>query len=71
MLMSGEEIVANQEKNKHLTSGLSDSIPKKKVDINVLLNRVIVEKKKEKFENLIFVGLIALIIIVTGIVASL
>ncbi len=42
-----------------------------KVDINILLNRVRHEKKKERKENLIFLGLIGSIIVVTGIVASL
>jgi len=42
-----------------------------KVDINILLNRVRHEKKKERKENLIFLGLIGSIIVVTGIAASL
>ena len=42
-----------------------------KVDINVLLNRVRHEKKREKKENLLFLGLIGSVIIVTGIIASL
>ena len=44
---------------------------KQKVDINILLNRVRHEKKKERKENLIFLGLIGSIIVVTGIAASL
>ena len=42
-----------------------------KVDINILLNRVRHEKKRERKENLIFLGLIGSIIVVTGIAASL
>ena len=42
-----------------------------KVDINILLNRVRGEKKKEKKENLLFLSLIASVIIITGIIASL
>ena len=41
------------------------------VDINILLNRVRHEKKKEKKENLLFLGLIGSVIVVTGIIASL
>ena len=43
----------------------------KKVDINILLNRVRDEKKREKKENLLFLSLIGSVIIVTGIIASL
>ena len=42
-----------------------------KVDINILLNRVRSEKKREKKENLLFLSLIGSVIIVTGIIASL
>ncbi len=42
-----------------------------KVDINILLNRVRGEKKREKKENILFLSLIASVIIVTGIIASL
>ena len=42
-----------------------------KVDINILLNRVRHEKKKEKKENLLFLSLIGSVIVVTGIIASL
>ena len=42
-----------------------------KVDINILLNRVRNEKKKERKENLLFLGLIGSVIVVTGIIASL
>ena len=42
-----------------------------KVDINHLLNRVRKEKKKEKIECYIFLGLISAIILVGGIIISL
>ena len=42
-----------------------------KVDINVLMDRVREEKKKEKKENIIFLSLIASAILVTGVIASL
>ena len=44
---------------------------KQKVDINILLNRVRHKKKRERKENLLFLGLIGSVIIVTGIIASL
>ena len=42
-----------------------------KVDINILLNRVRHEKKRERKENFLFLGLIGSVIVVTGIIASL
>ena len=42
-----------------------------KVDINVLMDRVREEKKKEKKENLIFLSLIGSAILITGVIASL
>tara|TARA_Y100001970_G_scaffold269683_1_gene362500 strand:- start:302 stop:544 length:243 start_codon:yes stop_codon:yes gene_type:complete len=41
-----------------------------KVDINLLMDRVREEKKKEKKENLIFLSLIASVILITGAIAS-
>ena len=46
-------------------------IQEQKVDINILLNRVRNEKKKERNENILFLGLIGSVIVVTGIIASL
>ena len=42
-----------------------------KVDINILMDRVREEKKKEKKENIIFLSLIASAILITGVIASL
>ena len=42
----------------------------KKVDINLLMDKVREEKKKEKKENLIFVSLIASVVLITGAIAS-
>ena len=43
---------------------------KKRVDINVLLNKVRMEQKKEKMESTIFFGLVAAVIVVTGLIVS-
>ena len=62
--MSGEQLTAkvlNKTPIEHRS---------KKVDINDLLSKVRQEKIKEKKENLIFVGLICGVVVVTGIVAS-
>ena len=44
---------------------------KNKVDINVLLNRVRTDKKKENLKSFLFFGFISLAVIVTGIIVSL
>ncbi len=65
--MSGENIINSdiqQAKNSNKNNN-------KRVDINVLLNRVRADQKKEKFENTIFFALVAGVVIVTGIIISL
>ncbi len=51
-----------------------EAVPQKKkstkVDINLLMDKVREEKKKEKKENLIFVSLIASVVLITGAIAS-
>ena len=68
--MSGEQ-VTNSEFNQDNPTIKKTSRKSKKVDINILLNKVRVAHKKEKFENTIFFGLVAMAIVVTGIIVSL
>ena len=42
-----------------------------RVDINDLMLKVSEKKKKQKKENLIFLGLISSVVVITGIIASL
>ena len=42
-----------------------------RVDINDLLSRVREDEKKQKKENLVFFGLVAAVVAITGIIASL
>ena len=66
--MSGEQISIDKDiKDKKL----NQNTKKSNVDINVLLNRVRADQKKEKFENVVFVSLIALFVIITGVIISL
>ena len=44
---------------------------KHRVDINDLMSRVRDDEKKQKKENLVFFSLVASIIVITGIIASL
>ena len=62
--MSGERLI-NTETQEVKKEENQNFLSKRKVDINVLLNKVRIEKKKEKFENIIFVCLVATVIVVT------
>ena len=68
--MSGDQIT-NSEFNQANLTIKKTSRKSKKVDINILLNKVRVAQKKEKFENTIFFGLVAMSVVVTGIIVSL
>ena len=73
--MSGEQITntsvetQNTEDDLHSLKG-SPSKTKNRVDINVLLNKVRLAKKKERMESTIFFGLVAAVIVVTGVIVS-
>ena len=68
--MSGEDII-NSDSYSTSSERQNTGLSKKRVDINILLNKVRSEKKKEKFENIIFVCLVATVIVVTGLIVSL
>ena len=71
--MSGEHITNNSVETQTLESelhSLKNSKNKRRVDINVLLNKVRMAQKKEKMESTIFFTLVAAVIVVTGIIVS-
>ena len=71
--MSGEQITKNSIETQTLEGelhSLKNSSKKKRVDINVLLNKVRSAQKKEKMESTIFFGLVATVILVTGFIVS-
>ena len=73
--MSGEQITNTSVETQIINDDLnllksSPSKTKKRVDINVLLNKVRLAKKKEKIESTIFFGLVAAVIVVTGVIVS-
>ena len=70
--MSGEQITNNPVETQDMEDELHSSKDsrKKRVDINVLLNKVRSAEKKEKMESTIFFGLVAAVIVVTGIIVS-
>ena len=68
--MSGDQITNSEFNQANLTINKT-SRKSKKVDINILLNKVRAAQKKEKFENTIFFSLVAMAVVVTGIIVSL
>lgn len=69
LFMSGEQIT-NRKFNDSLKENQDLDKPKK-VNINILLNNIRTDKKRELLESSVFIGLIAVVIITTGIIASL
>ena len=56
--MSGEQISIDKDiKDKKL----NQNTKKSNVDINVLLNRVRADQKKEKFENAVFISMVEIL----------
>ena len=73
--MSGEQITNTSVETQNIEGDLhslksSPSKTKNRVDINVLLNKVRLAKKKERIESTIFFGLVAAVIVVTGVIIS-
>ena len=71
--MSGEHIkhaVETQNVEGELHSLKNSQEKNQRVDINILLNKVRLAQKKEKMESTIFFGLIAAVIVVTGLLVS-
>ena len=68
LIMSTEQILREPSKENFLDQ--SEQKASNKVDINILLEKVRAEKKKEKKENLIFLSLISSVILITAFIAS-
>ena len=69
-LNNKKEFFTKKSNDNEVTKQLKLS-PKSKVDINKLLNRVKVEKKKKKKENLVIIGLVGCAITIIGIISLL
>ena len=67
--MSGEKITSRKF-NDSLKENQDLDKPKK-VNINILLNNIRTDKKREQLESIVFIGLISVAVITTGIIASL
>ena len=71
--MSGEHITKDSVETQNMEGelhSLKNSSKKQRVDINILLNKVRMAQRKEKMESTIFFGLIAAVIVVTGLIVS-
>ena len=71
--MSGEQITNNSVETQTMEGelhSLKNSSKNQRVDINVLLSKVRLAQKKEKMESTIFFGLVAAVIVVTGVIIS-
>ena len=68
--MSGEQTSIDSN-YQEVTAETGSKKRSSKVDINILLNKVRKEKKKEKIEGYIFLGLISSVILIGGIIVSL
>ena len=69
--MSTEQLAKNSDTTEtDFLNNKKNPIKSQKVDINVLMDKVRAEKKKEKKENLIFFSLISSVILVTAVIAS-
>jgi len=71
LIMSTEQLSKNSDTSHVEFLNINKNpVRSQKVDINVLMDKVRAEKKKEKKENLIFFSLISSVILVTAVLAS-
>ena len=74
MPMSGEQISIDSSvetpSKATIETEKKTSVTSNRVNINHLMSKVRDEEKKQRKENLIFLGLIGSVIIITGIIAS-
>ena len=67
-MLNRNQVIQNSEMN---TSQDKKLYKKNRVDINILLNRVRADKKKEKFETFVIISLVSLSVLATGLIISL
>ena len=67
-MLNRNQVIQNSE----LSTSQDKKLNKKnRVDINILLNRVRADKKKEKLETLAVISLVSLSVLATGLIVSL
>ena len=66
-MLNKNQVIQNSE----LSTSQDKKLNKKnRVDINILLNRVRADKKKEKLETLVIISLVSLSVLATGLIVS-
>ena len=67
-MLDRNQLIQNSELNTTQDKKLNK---KNRVDINILLNRVRADKKKEKLETFLIISLVFLSVLATGLIVSL
>ena len=67
-MLNRNQVIQNSELSNSQDKKLNK---KNRVDINILLNRVRADKKKEKLETLVIISLVSLSVLATGLIVSL
>ena len=67
-MLNRNQVIQNSEPSTSQDKKLNK---KNRVDINILLNRVRADKKKEKLETLVIISLVSLSVLATGLIVSL
>ncbi len=66
-MLDRNQVIQNSELSTSQDKKLSK---KNRVDINILLNRVRADKKKEKLETFLIISLVCVSILATGLIVS-
>ena len=66
-MLNRNQVIQNSELNTSQDKKLNK---KNRLDINILLNRVRADKKKEKLETFIIISLVCVSILATGLIVS-
>ena len=66
-MLDKNQVIQNSEMSTSQDKKLNK---KNRVDINILLNRVRADKKKEKLETLAIISLVSLSVLATGLIVS-
>ena len=67
-MLDKNQVIQNSEMSTSQDKKLNKN---NRVDINILLNRVRADKKKEKLETLVIISLVSLSVLATGLIVSL
>ena len=67
-MLNRNQVIQNSELSTTQDKKLNK---KNRVDINILLNRVRADKKKEKLETFLVISLVSLSVLATGLIVSL